>query len=129
MSLMLEAPSAIAAATETSTIPRPSSGDVPFFRSATLSQPVSPAWSTALRSRTCAGGELAARDRRPALRASVRPGHRTAHQQHGEPVRTARSTPRPTTWSACYFTCCGSTPATSATLDIVCELAGTAMVE
>ena len=34
MSLMLVAPSAIAAAIETSTIPRSSSGDVPFFRSA-----------------------------------------------------------------------------------------------
>ena len=36
MSLMLVAPSAIAAAIETSTIPRSSSGDVPFFRSAAL---------------------------------------------------------------------------------------------
>ena len=52
MSLMLVAPSAIAAASETSTIPRSSSGDVPFFRSAALSWPVSPAWSAALRSRT-----------------------------------------------------------------------------
>ena len=37
MSLMLVAPSAIAAAIETSTMPRSSSGDVPFFRSAALS--------------------------------------------------------------------------------------------
>ncbi|MGA2828969.1 MAG: hypothetical protein ABSF03_22975 [Streptosporangiaceae bacterium] len=52
MSLMLVAPSAIAAASETSTMPRSSSGDVPFLRSAALSWPVSPAWSAALRSRT-----------------------------------------------------------------------------
>ncbi len=51
MSLMLVAPSAIAAAIETSTIPRSSSGDVPFFRSAALRPPVSPAWSAALRSK------------------------------------------------------------------------------
>ena len=51
MSLMLVAPSAIAAAIETSTIPRSSSGDVPFFRSAGLRAAVSPAWSAALRSR------------------------------------------------------------------------------
>ena len=37
MSLMLVAPSAIAAAIETSTIPRSNSGDVPSFRSAALS--------------------------------------------------------------------------------------------
>ena len=43
MSLMLVAPSAIAAAIETSTAPRSSSGDVPAFRSAVLSCPVSPA--------------------------------------------------------------------------------------
>ena len=42
MSLMLVAPSAIAAASETSTIPRSSSGDVPFFRSAALSPAVRP---------------------------------------------------------------------------------------
>ena len=51
MSLMLVAPSAIAAAIETSTVPRSRSGDVPFFRSAALSAAVSPAWSAALRSR------------------------------------------------------------------------------
>ena len=51
MSLMLVAPSAIAAAIDTSTIPRSSSGDVPFFRSAELRAAVSPAWSAALRSR------------------------------------------------------------------------------
>ena len=51
MSLMLVAPSAIAAASETSTIPRSSSGEVPFVRSAALSCPVSPDWSAALRSR------------------------------------------------------------------------------
>ena len=43
ISLMLVAPSAIAAAIEISTIPRSSSGDVPAFRSAALSAPVSPA--------------------------------------------------------------------------------------
>ena len=52
MSLMLVAPSAIAAAIETSTIPRSSDGDVPLSRSATLSWPVSPAWSAVFRSRT-----------------------------------------------------------------------------
>ena len=51
MSLMLAAPSAIAAAIETSTIPRSSSGDVPFLRSAALRPAVSPAWSAALRSK------------------------------------------------------------------------------
>ena len=51
MSLMLVAPSAIETATETRTIPRSSSGDVLFFRSAALSWPVRPAWSAALRSR------------------------------------------------------------------------------
>jgi hypothetical protein len=51
ISLMLVAPSAIAAAIDTSTIPRSSSGDVPAFRSAALSAAVSPAWSAALRSR------------------------------------------------------------------------------
>jgi hypothetical protein len=40
---MLVAPSAIAAAIDTSTIPRSSSGDVPAFRSAALSAAVSPA--------------------------------------------------------------------------------------
>jgi hypothetical protein len=55
MSLMLVAPSAIAAAIETSTIPRPGGGDVPFFRSAALRPAVSPAWSAALRSRIAAG--------------------------------------------------------------------------
>ena len=43
MSLMLVAPSAIAAASDTSTAPRSKAGDVPFFRSAPLSCPVSPA--------------------------------------------------------------------------------------
>jgi hypothetical protein len=52
MSLMLTAPSAIAAAIETSTMPRSRTGDVPFFCSAALSCPVSPAWSAASRSRT-----------------------------------------------------------------------------
>ncbi len=37
MSLMLVAPSAIAAASDTSTVPRSRAGDVPFFRSAALS--------------------------------------------------------------------------------------------
>ena len=40
MSLMLVAPSAIAAASETSTVPRSKTGEVPFFRSAPLSCPV-----------------------------------------------------------------------------------------
>jgi hypothetical protein len=48
---MLVAPSAIAAATDTSTIPRSKTGDVPAFRSAAPSQPVSPDWSAALRSK------------------------------------------------------------------------------
>ncbi len=52
ISLMLVAPSAIAAAIDTSTIPRSSSGHVPAFRTAALRPPVSPAWSAALRSRT-----------------------------------------------------------------------------
>ena len=52
MSLMLVAPSAIAAAIDTSTIPRSRTGDFPAFRSAAPSQAVSPAWSAALRSRT-----------------------------------------------------------------------------
>jgi hypothetical protein len=43
MSLMLVAPSAIAAAIETSTTPRSRTGDCPAFRSAPLSQAVSPA--------------------------------------------------------------------------------------
>ena len=51
MSLMLVAPSAIATAIDTSTVPRPKTGDVPAFCSAAPSQPVSPAWSAALRSR------------------------------------------------------------------------------
>jgi hypothetical protein len=51
MSLMLVAPSAIAAASDASTIPLSSSGDVPFFRSAPLRAAVSPAWSAAVRSR------------------------------------------------------------------------------
>ena len=49
---MLVAPSAIAAAIDTSTIPRSSSGDVPAFRTAALSPAVRPAWSAAFRSRT-----------------------------------------------------------------------------
>ena len=52
MSLMLVAPSAIAAATETSTIPRSKTGDAPAFRSAAPRPAVSPAWSAAFRSRT-----------------------------------------------------------------------------
>jgi hypothetical protein len=52
MSLMLVAPSAITAASDASTMPRSSSGDVPFFRSAALIGACSPAWSAALRSRT-----------------------------------------------------------------------------
>jgi hypothetical protein len=52
ISLMLVAPSAIAAAIDTSTIPRSSRGDVPAFRSAALRPAVNPAWSAALRSRT-----------------------------------------------------------------------------
>ena len=51
ISLMLVAPSAIAAATDTSTIPRLKSGDFPVFCSAAPSQAVSPAWSAAFRSR------------------------------------------------------------------------------
>jgi hypothetical protein len=39
------APSAIAAATETSTIPRSKTGDIPAFRSAATRPAVSPAWS------------------------------------------------------------------------------------
>ena len=38
MSLMLAAPSAIAAASETSTVPRSKRGELPFFRSAPLSR-------------------------------------------------------------------------------------------
>ena len=52
MSLMLVAPTAIAAASDTSTVPRSKTGEAPFFRSALLSCAVSPAWSAALRSRT-----------------------------------------------------------------------------
>ena len=52
ISLMLVAPSAIAAAIDTSTTPRSRTGDVPAFRSAALRPAVSPAWSAALRSRT-----------------------------------------------------------------------------
>ena len=52
MSLMLVAPSAIAAASETSTTPRSSSGDAPFLRTAALRPAVSPAWSAAFRSST-----------------------------------------------------------------------------
>jgi hypothetical protein len=52
ISLMLVAPSAIAAAIDTSTIPRSSRGDVPAFRNPALRPAVSPAWSAALRSRT-----------------------------------------------------------------------------
>jgi hypothetical protein len=51
MSLMLVAPSAIAAASETSTFPRSNSGDLFFLRRAALSCTVSPAWSAALRSK------------------------------------------------------------------------------
>ena len=52
ISLMLVAPSAIAAAIDTSTIPRSSRGDVPAFRNDALRAAVRPAWSAALRSRT-----------------------------------------------------------------------------
>jgi hypothetical protein len=52
MSLMLVAPSAIAVASETSTVPRSKAGEVPFFRRAADSCAVSPAWPAALRSRT-----------------------------------------------------------------------------
>jgi hypothetical protein len=55
MSLMLVAPSAIAAASETSTIPRSKTGDAPAFRSAAPRPAVSPAWSAALRSSTAPG--------------------------------------------------------------------------
>jgi hypothetical protein len=48
ISLMLVAPSAIAVAIDTSTVPRPKTGDFPAFCSAALSQAVSPAWSAAL---------------------------------------------------------------------------------
>jgi hypothetical protein len=51
ISLMLVAPSAIAAATDASTIPRSRTGDLPAFRSAVPSHAVSPDWSAALRSR------------------------------------------------------------------------------
>jgi hypothetical protein len=51
MSLMLAAPSAIAAAIETSAAPRSKRGDFPALRNAAPSHPVSPAWSAALRSR------------------------------------------------------------------------------
>jgi hypothetical protein len=46
------APSATAAASETSTTPRSSSGDAPFLRTAALRPAVSPAWSAAFRSST-----------------------------------------------------------------------------
>jgi hypothetical protein len=49
MSLMLVAPSAIAAASDTSTVPRSKAGDVPFSRSAPLSPAVRAAWSAAFR--------------------------------------------------------------------------------
>jgi hypothetical protein len=52
MSLMLAAPSAIAIAIETSTMPRSSSGELPFTSIASLSWPARPVWSAALRSRT-----------------------------------------------------------------------------
>ena len=52
MSLMLVAPSAIAAASKTSTTPRSSSGDALFMRSAALRPAVSPAWSAVFRSST-----------------------------------------------------------------------------
>jgi hypothetical protein len=52
MSLMLVAPSAIATARETSTVPRSSSGELPFPRSAADRPAVRPSWSAALRSRT-----------------------------------------------------------------------------
>ena len=51
MSLMLVAPSAIAAAIETSTIPLSMNWDVLFFLSAPDRPAVSPVWSAALRSR------------------------------------------------------------------------------
>ena len=51
MSLMLMAPSAIATASEASTVPRSSSGDVPFFSKAADNPAVRPSWSAALRSR------------------------------------------------------------------------------
>jgi hypothetical protein len=51
MSLMLVAPSAIATASDASTVPRSSSGAVPFLSRAALSAAVSPSWSAALRSR------------------------------------------------------------------------------
>jgi hypothetical protein len=51
-SLMLVAPSAIADAIDTSTIPRSKTGDSLAFRSDLLSKAVSPAWSAAFRSRT-----------------------------------------------------------------------------
>jgi hypothetical protein len=52
ISLMLVAPSAIAAATETRTTPRSRTGDIPVFRSAAPRPAVSPAWSAILRSST-----------------------------------------------------------------------------
>jgi hypothetical protein len=52
ISLMLVAPSAIAAAIDTSTIPRSKTGDFPAFRSAPLSKTANPTWSAAFRSRT-----------------------------------------------------------------------------
>jgi hypothetical protein len=51
MSLMPTAPSAIAAAIDTSTAPRSSSGDALFRRNADDRPSVNPAWSAALRSR------------------------------------------------------------------------------
>ena len=52
MSLMDVAPSAIAAASETSTVPRSSSGELPFLRRAADRPAVRPSWPAALRSRT-----------------------------------------------------------------------------
>jgi hypothetical protein len=51
ISLMLVAPSAIAAAIDTSTTPRSKAGDFPAFCSAAPSSVVSLAWSAALRSK------------------------------------------------------------------------------
>jgi hypothetical protein len=51
MSLMLVAPSAIATASDASTVPRSRSGELPFFTRAADSPAVRPSWSAALRSK------------------------------------------------------------------------------
>jgi len=59
MSLTLVAPSAIATASDASTIPRSSSGDATFFSRAEDSPAVRPSWSAALRSRIAPAWRIA----------------------------------------------------------------------